>query len=297
MKKSLPFVKLTAGLFAAAVMTCSSVYADDCPSDAICRYDEAPGNYSGDGPYRVDDYNMPWFSTPGGATVYYPEDAQAPYSVVVFTPPYSGSQYMYANWGPFFASHGIVLVTMDTSTIYDSVDSRADQQQEVLDAIKSENTRRRSPLYGKLDTNRLGATGWSMGGGATWITASEYNGLKTAMSLAGHNATALDSDARGGNIKVPTILFNGDNDSTILGGLGQSDGVYDAIPNGIPKIFYELNSVGHYAWGGPTAANDYVAELALAFHKTFLDGDTRWAQFLDQPPRDVNKFESDNIPN
>lgn len=289
--------KLFAGVVVMAALFIGQVQAATCPSDAICRNDVSPGQYSGNGPYRVDSYTMPVFSTPGGATVYYPENAQPPFSLVVFTPPYTGSQYMYRAWGPFFASHGIVTVTMDTRSIYDSVDSRADQQQDVLDAMKDENTRYGSPLRNRLDTSRFGAMGWSMGGGATWISSAEYGGLKSAMSLAGHNLTAIDSDARGRNTRIPTMLFNGALDATYLGGLGQSDGVYGNIPYGVPKAFYNVSSAGHFDWGSPTAANRFVAELALAFQKAYLDGDLRWAPFIERPPYDVATYREANIPN
>lgn len=296
LKALLPVLGSVLGIGLGGFFCSASVQAQSCPSSAICRYEDTPGNYSGNGPYGYNSYTMPYFSTPGGATVYYPRTAEPPYSLLVFTPPYTGTQIMYRDWGPFFASHGIVLVTMDSRSIYDSVDSRADQQQDVLDAMKGENTRYSSPLRGKLDTSRFGATGWSMGGGATWITSAEYAGLKTAMSFAGHNMTAIDSDSSGRNTRIPTILFNGSLDTTYLGGLGQSDGVYNSIPYGVPKLFYEASNAGHFAWGGPTDANRYVGELALAFQKTYLDGDTRWAQFLDQPPLYVATFEKANIP-
>ncbi|AJQ93984.1 dienelactone hydrolase family protein [Gynuella sunshinyii] len=282
--------------FALLVLLAFDAVAVDCPADAICRYDLEPGKYSDKGPYRYDDYDMPFGSTPGGASVYYPTNAEPPFSVLVFTPPLSGTQIMYRAWGPFFASHGIVMVTMDTRTTLDQVDSRARQQKTVLDAMKEENTRMGSPLYGKVATDRLGAVGWSMGGGATWINSAEYDGLRTAMSLAGHNLTAIDLDSKGYGTRCPTILFNGALDVTILGGLGQSDGVYDNIPSGVPKLIYEVVSAGHFSWGTPTQANDYVAELALAFQKTFLDGDLRWADYLTRPIRDVAKFESANLP-
>ncbi|WP_290582808.1 dienelactone hydrolase family protein [Ketobacter sp.] len=266
----------------------------DCPATAICR-SESPGAYSGNGPYGSRSYTLSRFQTPGGATVYYPANAEPPYAGMVFTPPYTGTQAMFAAWGPFFASHGFVLVTMDTSTTLDSVDQRAAQQKEVLNALKSENTRSGSPLRGKLDTARLGAVGWSMGGGATWINSAEYSGLKTAMSLAGHNLTAVDIDSKGYNTRVPTLLFNGAQDLTYLGGLGQSDGVYNNIPAGIPKVFYEVSSAGHFDWGSPTAANRSVASLALAFHKAYLDGDTRWLQYITRPSSDVTTWRTANI--
>lgn len=266
-----------------------------CPADAICR-GESPGSYSGNGPYGYRSYTLSRLQTPGGATVYYPSNASPPFSGLVFTPPYTGTQFMYRAWGPFFASHGIVMVTMDTRTTLDSVDQRASQQKDVLDALKSENTRSGSPLRGKLDTSRLGAVGWSMGGGATWINSAEYRGLKTAMSLAGHNMSALDINARGGNTRVPILIMNGALDFTYLGGLGQSSGVYNNVPRGIPKILYEVSSAGHFDWGSPTSASRSVAVIALAFQKTFLDGDTRWAQYIRRPSSGVATWRTANLP-
>lgn len=284
------------GLFMATTIVLEVKAATTCPSSAICRNEEAPGSYSGNGPYTVKKYTLSRIQTPGGATVYYPSNAKAPYSGVVFTPPYTGTQSMFADWGPFFASHGIVMVTMDTTTTLDSVDQRASQQKQVLDALKKENTRSASALYGKLNTARLGAVGWSMGGGATWINSAEYSGLKTAMSLAGHNLTAVDIDSKGGNTRVPILILNGSLDTTYLGGLGQSDGVYNNIPSGIPKVFYEVASAGHFAWGSPTSANRAVAGIALAFHKTFLDGDTRWVSYIKRPGSDVATWKTANLP-
>ncbi|NLB17152.1 MAG: hypothetical protein GX825_00060, partial [Syntrophomonadaceae bacterium] len=146
-------------------------------SDPIIRTDYDPGKYSDNGPYSYSTYQLPGWNY--GATVYYPTDADAPFSGLVFCPPYTGTQIMYRDWGPFFASHGIVLVTMDTSNTMITVDQRAGEQRTVLDLLKAENTRVNSPLYGDLDAERVGAMGWSMGGGATWINSAEYSGLKT----------------------------------------------------------------------------------------------------------------------
>ncbi|MVF11587.1 hypothetical protein FT643_05455 [Ketobacter sp. MCCC 1A13808] len=299
MKAKLPNRTLLAaalGLGLAAMTTTFQVNAADCPADAICRNDEAPGNYTRNGPYRVADFNMSRFDAAGGATVYYPTNAEPPFASLVFCPPFIGSQYMYQAWGPFFASHGIVMVTMDSETILDTVDQRAGQQREVLDELKAENSDRNSPLYGKLDTSRMGVTGWSMGGGATWINSAEYPGLKTAMSLAGHNLSAIDFDSKGRNTQIPTLIMNGVTDLTYLGGLGQSSGVFRNIPRGVPKVIYEVATAGHFAWGTPTAASDNVAELALAFQKTFLEGDLRWAQYIDRPRSNVATWDSENIP-
>ncbi|HYH01488.1 MAG TPA: hypothetical protein VEC37_00150, partial [Bacillota bacterium] len=248
----------------------STVLGDSAP---IIRNDEAPGRYTRNGPYSYSTYQLPTTSSTGRATVYYPtgSKAVAPFSGLVYCPPYTGTQSMLRAWGPFFASHGIVLVTFDTKTTGDSVISRATQQRVILDLLKRENVRSGSPLYGKVATDRIGAMGWSMGGGATWMNSDLYSGLKTAMTLAGHNLSAASTSSKGYNTKCPTLIMNGVLDTTYLGGMGQSSGVYNNIPAGVPKVLYEVSSAGHFSWTSPTSANSAVASVALAFQKTFLD--------------------------
>jgi dienelactone hydrolase len=275
------------------IMTSVNLFAGD---NAIVRNDEAPGKYSSNGPYSYSTYSIPKTIVANSTTVYYPNKAESPFSGIVYCPPYTGTQSMLKAWGPFFASHGIVLVTFDTTSTTDSVDSRATQQRKIMDALKAENNRSGSPLYKKLATNRIGAMGWSMGGGATWINSGNYSGLKTAMTLAGHNMSAVDTSSKGRNTKCPTLIMNGATDTTILGGMGQSSGVYNNIPTGIPKIIYEVASVGHMSWTRPTQASRDVAIIALAFQKTFLDGDTRWAKYITKPSSNVATWKTANIP-
>ncbi|QMV13854.1 RICIN domain-containing protein [Vibrio spartinae] len=286
----------------------------NCPDGAICRDEEAPGLYDGKGPYNVRSYELPgaYVTLPATARVYYPANAEPPYSGIVFCPPFMTKQIAFAAWGPWFASHGMVLVTMDTTTIFDQVTARDNQQWRVVKALREENTRLGSPLRGKLDTDKIGIMGWSMGGGASWINAGKHRDeLKTVISLAGHNMTAwfntdiyswyspkelLDAAyASGRLIKIPALIINGALDTTILGGLGQSDGVYRSISN-TPKVLAVLGLAGHFAWGYPTQSGRGVAALVLAFEKTFLDGDTRWAPYIQKPSAPMRKWRTSDLP-
>lgn len=288
--------------------------AGNCPDGAICRDEEAPGLYDRKGPYNVRSYKLPgsYVTLPATARVYYPANAEPPYSGIVFCPPFMSKQIAFAAWGPWFASHGMVLVTMDTTTIFDQVTARDNQQWRVVKALRKENTRLGSPLRGKLDTDKIGIMGWSMGGGASWINAGKHRDeLKTVLSLAGHNMTAwyntdiyswyspeelLDAAyASGRLIKIPALLLNGALDTTILGGLGQSDGVYRSISN-TPKILCVLGLDGHFDWAYPTQAGRGVAALVLAFEKTFLDGDTRWAPYIQKPSALITKWRTSDLP-
>jgi len=236
---------------------------------------ELPGKKYTSGPYGYTASLLVGYYP--AATVYVPALGVPPYSAIVFMQPYTGTQAMDAAWGPFFASHGIIYVNCDSMTTLDTVDSRATQQMNAVNLLKSS-----ALLTGRLDKTRVGVMGWSMGGGASWINSSK-SGVKTAMTLAGHNLTAISTASKGYSTKCPTAIFSGSLDTTYLGGLGQSEGVYAAIPSSVSKLHYKVATAGHMVWGGPTTASVNVGAIGLAFQKTYLDGDTRWKAYITRP--------------
>jgi len=291
MRKIILSITVACFFFTAMGLVMVGDASSTCPSGAICRSD-APGKYSGNGPYSTSTFQLTGYTA--GATVYYPTNATAPFSSIVFIQPYTGTESMDAAWGPFFASWGFVYVNCGTTTTTDTVDSRATQQANAIAKLKAENTRTGSALKGKLNTSRIGLMGWSMGGGATWINAAT-SGFKSALSLAGHNLTATSTLSKGASTKCPMLLFSGLLDTTYLGGMGQSEGVYSSIPSGIAKIHCQISTAGHMVWGSPTSASTNVAGIALAFQKTFLDGDTRWVSYIARPT-DASIWNTANLP-
>ena len=263
-----------------------------CCSDGncYCRGDAPTKSSAEAGPYKVQSYTIARSSEHGGGTVYYPTDAEPPFAGSVICPPLTGVQAMYKDWGPFLASWGIVLVTMDTKSTQDSVQSRSVQLAAMVKQFRAEKDREGSALKGKLG-DRIGTMGWSMGGGATWIAAAKDATLKSSISLAGHNATGGGAGNSRGTM-VPSMQLNGATDTSILGGLGQSDGVYDIIPETTPKLIYVVRDKGHFEWGGPKAAGPAAGEFVLAFQKTFLEGDTRWKQFLLTKPANASTYKT-----
>jgi dienelactone hydrolase len=250
--------------------------------DCVCRGGAPTSNTpNGKGPYSTSAYawNYSLGRAFGGATVYYPTNAAPPLSGVVMCPGYTALQSSIADWGPFFASHGIVLVTIDTITILDDVNDRANALWDALNVLKAENTRAGSPLRGKLSRERYGLAGWSMGGGGTWIVTRDHPELKSAVTLAGHNLTAGGGLVSLGST-VPTLMLNGALDTSILGGLGQSEASYAAIDDSTPKLLYSMALDDHFSWGTPTTNGNAAGRYVLAWEKVFLEGDTRYRSFL-----------------
>lgn len=256
-----------------------------CPDgNCICRPpDQITDQTAGArGPYQTQSYTsgFPTGTRFRAATVYYPTgNAAPPFGGVVICPGWTATQGSIAAWGPFLASHGIITMTIDTTATGDSVMQRSEALMQALDSLKKENARAGSPLNGKLDPNRWGLMGWSMGGGGTWIDAAKNPNLKVAISLAGHNATAGGATIARGTT-VPSFMFAGATDTAILGGGGQSQAIYDTIPATTPKILYEMAAEGHFSWGTPTTNGNNLGRYALAWIKYWLEGDQRYKPIL-----------------
>jgi hypothetical protein len=77
-------------------------------------------------------------------------------------------------------------------------------------------------------------------------------------------------------------MLNGATDVTILGGLGQSDAAYNAIPSSTPKLLYVMLLEGHFSWGTPRTNSNASGRYVLAWEKLFLEGDQRYKRFLVQ---------------
>jgi dienelactone hydrolase len=240
--------------------------------------DPTSASASAKGPYQVMTYTSGFpVNLYGGGTIHYPTDATPPFGAVAVCPGFVAAQESIQSWGPFLASHGIVTITIDTLTPLDVVDQRADELMDALASIKSENMRSGGPLFNKIDTARMGVMGWSMGGGGTWLAAAMHPELRSAVSFAGHIATALNQDVT--TTKVPTLLLAGSADTLILGG-GMSQPVYDEIPESTPKMVWEVNGAGHDVANSPSNSAGAIGRYGLSWQKVFLEGDVRYRKFL-----------------
>merc|ERR1712205_281631 len=109
-----------------------------------------------------------------GATVYYPnvqlaegrsicENIGSLPSVVII-PGMANPQSSIAEWGPFYANHGFVAMTIGSVGMRDLPHARKDALLAALETLRCENVRPGSPLQGRLDLTRTAVSGWSLGG-------------------------------------------------------------------------------------------------------------------------------------
>lgn len=221
-----------------------------------------------DGPFTVTSQTITG-SGFGGGTVYTPT-AAGTYGVVAVCPGFVSVQSSMAPIAKRLATHGFVVVTIDTNTIFDLPASRATQ---LLAALKTVTALTTGPVAGKIDVSREAVAGWSMGGGGTLLAANQTPGLKGAVAFA---PWVLNTPASADH--VPSAIVAGSSD-LIAPPASHATPLYNSIPGSTPKLLGIINGASHFVYTSnpPNQPSSYTT---IAWMKRFVDGDTRYSGFL-----------------
>jgi len=238
------------------------------------------------GPYTVKTYTSGYRDGPryADSTIHYPEGVAGKLPAVSVVPGFVSPQSSIKPWGPFLASHGIITMTIGTNSTSDQPPARAEALLDALETLRSENARAGSPLQGKVDTDRLGIMGWSMGGGGSLIAANKTPTLKAAISMCGWNPGGSY-----GQMKVPSLMFAATSDP--LAG-GQSQGFYRSIPEQTPKLLFEVQGGSHNIANNPSSLSGKIGLFGLSWLKLHLSGDRRYQEFLVTKPAGLATFQT-----
>ncbi len=202
----------------------------------------------------------------GGGTIYYPTTTTAgTFGAVAISPGYTARQSSIAWLGPRLASQGFVVFTIDTNSVYDQPASRGDQLLAALDYLT-----RSSSVRSRIDPNRLAVMGHSMGGGGTLEAAKDRPSLKAAIPL-----TAWNLDKTWPEVTTPTLVVGAQSDS-VASVSSHSIPFYTSLSNA-EKAYVELRGASHFA---PNSSNTTIAKYSISWLKRWVDGDTRYTQFL-----------------
>jgi dienelactone hydrolase len=239
------------------------------------------------GPYSVRTRNVSSFSSGfGGGTIHYPTGTSGTMAAIVVIPGFVSAESSIDWWGPKLASHGFVVMTIDTNTGFDQPPSRARQINNAMDYLLNQNSSRFSPVRGMIDESRLGVIGWSMGGGGTLRVAQEGR-LDAAIGLAPWDTTNFR------DVRTPALIFACESD-VIAPVFQHASPFYNEIPNSTPKAFVEINGGSHYCANGGGVNNDVLSRFGVSWMKLHLDQDERYRQFLCGPnhesDRDISEY-------
>ncbi|PJJ57160.1 dienelactone hydrolase [Mumia flava] len=233
-------------------------------------------NILGSGPYSVrTDGVSGWFvSGFGGGDIYRPSTGSN-FGAVVFSPGFTATASMYSGLARRVASHGFVVLVIDTNTTLDQPDSRGRQILAGVDYLTRSWSGR-----SQIDTSRVAVAGHSMGGGGT-LYAAENGGsnVKAAVALQ-----PWHTDKTWYGVDVPTMIIGAQSD-TIAPVSSHSERFYATLSGAPEKAYAELRLEDHLA--ANTDPDDQGA-LMVSWLKRYLDGDTRYSSVLCPLPSTVS---------
>jgi triacylglycerol lipase len=220
-----------------------------------------------DGPYAIQSQALPGDGF-GSGTIHAPTQP-GKYGLVAVCPGFVSPESSITKISQRLATHGFVVVTIATKTLFDFPSSRANQILAALQAAAKVTT---GNAAGKIDVTRMVASGWSMGGGGTLIAASKTPALKAAVAYAPWELSATPFS----KITVPTIIFGATGD-VIAPVSNHAQKFYDTIPATTPKALGILQGSNHFF---PTTAMEPVSANNIAWNKRFVDGNAAYGAFL-----------------
>lgn len=249
------------------------------------------------GPYQVAYYTqLPDTPEFGAATLYFPANKGQDFSGVVIAPGYIEQQQNISWWGNHLASHGFAVLTIDTNTLQDSPQLRAEALMAGVELLRAENRRMGGTLRGKFHEHQMAVMGHSMGGGGALLAANNNSDeLKAAIPL-----TPWLPDADFGSVAVPTLLIAGEADR-IAAVADHAWPHYQSLPDELTKMYLEIKDGNHFIANSVVDneglnpnmdVHDLVGGMAVAWLKLFLDGEEEYRElvFGDRTQEDADRL-------
>jgi dienelactone hydrolase len=219
------------------------------------------------GPFATAQASVPPGYGFNGGTIYYPTDTSlGTWGAVAIVPGYTA---LFANeeaWmGPWLASFGFVVIGIETNSRTDYDTQRGTELLAALNYLTTQ-----SPVRDRVDANRLGVIGHSMGGGGVVYATEHQPSLKGAVALAPFSPSqSMATDT------VPTMVMGGQNDTVVTP--SYLAGLYATLPASTQSDFLQIAGADHVYYTHP---NPVEMRILIPWLKTFLDDDTRYTQFL-----------------
>jgi dienelactone hydrolase len=254
---------IAAGLVAGGIVTAAPTQAAANP------YERGPApTASGlerNGPYAVDQYAA---ANPQGfpnGTIYAPRSTET-FGVISIVPGFVSTWSQLGWMGPRLASHGFVVIGINTSSGFDGPTERATQVWAGL-----QNALHDSRVTARIDPSRLAIAGWSMGGGGALEAARSHPEVKAVIPLAPWDLVNKDFSG----VRSPALVIGGSSD-VVAPNAEHSIPFYTSV-SAPEKAFVNLSGASHFF---PTSDNANQSRMMVSWLKRFVDNDTRYTQFL-----------------
>ncbi|MGC5054768.1 ricin-type beta-trefoil lectin domain protein [Micromonospora sp. DT48] len=254
------------GLFTMTVATSSASAADN-------PYERGPDPTRTSvaterGPFANTSVSVPSGHGFNGGRIYYPTDtSQGTFGAIAISPGYTALFSVELAWmGPWLASHGFVVIGIETNSTNDFDTARGTQLLAALDYLTQQ-----SPVRDRIDPSRLAVSGHSMGGGGALSAAMRRSSLKAVVGI-----TPFSPSSNLASNQVPTMVISGQADTVVTPSYALD--LYNSLPASTESVYLEVAGGDHGFMVG--RSNPVLIRTMLPFLKMFVDNDTRYSQFL-----------------
>ncbi len=240
------------------------------------------------GPYALASTRVVSPSGYGAATVTYPTvKSDGPYGLVVLAPGFLLAQGYYAWLAERVASHGFVVVSLNTNSLFDSPDVRAPQLASALRQVLALSQTATSPYSGLVNPDRLALMGHSAGGGAALTAALSDPGLKAVVGLT----LAVGAQKDFSQLQVPTLVLAAEKDA-IAPNVTYSTPVFQSLNAALPSAYIEIAGADHLT---PTILEGsrqraVLGRYTIAWLKRFVDEDGRYTPFTRGSSPELSRY-------
>jgi dienelactone hydrolase len=209
-------------------------------------------------------------------TVYLPA-ATDPAALIVLAHGASGSPEKFTDLASYWADHGYVVAvprfpltndTVSPPVIGDFVEQAGDVQFVLTEVLASNATG--GELAGRIDPERLGLYGLSLGSMTVWTAVAERSSTVAIDALIQSDGYTLVDDDELGRIGFPVFVAHSDVDPIFP--YADTLARYDALPE--PKYLLTLHGAGHATVGENTItpADDTYRRATTTFWDRTLGG-------------------------
>ncbi len=237
-------------------------------------------------------------STTFTARLYYPalttgqnaayDGSGAPYPAITFGHGFFQAVSTYQSTLEHLATHGYFVIASDSeSGLFPSHQNFANDLRTCLDYLTQQNSNQTSVLFNQVAVNQFGASGHSMGGGASILAAAQDPRIKALANLAAAETNPSATVAMP-SVSAPVMLISGSSD-TIVPVASNGQLMYNAAttPKLLPVIqggwhcgFQDANGFG--CDSGTIQRDQQLGEsrrLLTAFFNLYLArNETNWKQ-------------------
>lgn len=256
-----------------ATLTMLSACASTRTDFAISSADALSRN----GPYEIRAYTgFPAAEEFLRATIYYPLDTDRLIGGIAISPGFTQLQRHNNWWGSRLASHGYAVLVLDTNTLRDRPEQRAEALMAGIRTLRNENSRAGSPLYQRVDSDKMAIMGHSMGGGGVLVAAQNYGDqLRAAIPY-----TPWQPEGNFSNITIPTFIMGGEADR-VAPAAEHARPHFDSIPDSTEKLYLEIAGGDHFIANNQSEhLHAMLGKYALAWLKLYVDGDERYRDII-----------------